>query len=464
MNLRPLGYLNEAKANHTMLMRFFDQVVRREETNPQNLVIHSWDSLVGETVVTRFIYSFDQVTDNEVEGRFHVGFNYPRCKESEIFKAISNGTIHDLATKPNGLKDLASTAVGNTTLMDPQQKQFFYGLYSRFFHNNHYYMVNDEVIYGNPEDILCAEYDEEYSESRYGDLTASDFIELDKDKKKFAKVLEKEMKTIKLLQNRFKIKRKAQVVIPQYGDNKEVLAGPKLEPTKPDHDGYFTFFFDRDLLTEIEESSFVANKDSLHYDFILPSLTRIPYYVGDKGDDGFLIDPKPLEEGSMDDVLGEDADSAIQSIHKPFHTINRALTQLLLKHSKHSMLFKDAVNHVRMVAYLLSQRGEVIYSFNDPEIVEAFVNSEIQKLQLIKDSGRDIAIDLNSWECWEYTNREEPTIVEDVDFGARLQDGYSDGFINKVYEYCYQSDHPLFRPYTLLTPVDSDGSEFLPKH
>lgn len=464
MKLRTLGYLTEAKSNKVMLQRFFDQVVRREETNPQNLVIHSWDSLVGSTVVTRFIYSFDQVTDGKVEGRYHVGFNYPRCKESEVFKAISDGTIHEFATKPNGLKDLASTVIGNTALMDAEQKQHFFGLYSRFFHNNHYYMVNDEIIYGNPEDTLCTKHNKEYSEERYGNLTADDFIQLDEDKKSFAKILEKEMKTVKLFQNLFKIKRGKPEAVDLISGDREVTAEPKLEPITPNHDGYFTFFFDRDLLNELETSSSVSNFDYLHYDFILPSLTRIPYYVGDQGEDGFLIDPKPLEEGVMDDVLGEGADSAIQSIHKPFHTINRALTKLVVKNIAHPMLFKDAVNHVRMVAYLLSQRGEVIYSFNDPEIVETFVNDEIEKLQAIKDTGRDIGLDLNSWECWDYTNPEEPTIVEEVNFGARLQDGYSDGFINKVYEYCYQSGHPLFRPYTQLELVDSDGSEFLPKH
>ncbi len=159
----PQFHLKNSKLAEVFNTIFNDLIVGRQDVETLETELYSYDIYVKNTILTVFIFRAEIVSllgEKDVEV---LGFCYPRELEQKIIDVSVNKNYQTVFKVPNGIKDLETVEVRNLRLQSPG----FSELYSRFFINPHYYILNAYPVHCDPKLISDISTECGFEDSNY---------------------------------------------------------------------------------------------------------------------------------------------------------------------------------------------------------------------------------------------------------------------------------------------------------
>lgn len=435
---------------------FDDLIVAKENVGNVNTEIYSYDKYVRDTIVTVFILRAE-ITDllkaeepgyvPEVET---LGFCYPRELEQKIIDASISKKYETVFNVPNGLKDLATVEIRNLRLLSPQ----FAEMYERYFTNEHFYILNRYSVQYDPK-IVFAEPAEPTPEQIEADKQYDYFClkilpKYEKAKKSLITEIGKILERVPATYGRFKVKRKVPLDITvTSGAALPEFNASDFEERKVDHDLFYTLT--GELITSLDVHP-LANT----FMFIESAFIHVPHHM--KKEESRVLTPIPfsdLDESGL--TLDEDLHEVIGRIQNIVDTVNYMVYQFVMKWGDNAELIEKTMDTLNLFIHIASRKQDLLYKFNDRDIVEKHLNDVFTRIEDIKkERGVEVAewgIDPNSCKLWDYTDPAVPVEIPELDLDGELAENYSESYTDMFLQTMAYSGHPLVRTYQVIKPV-----------
>lgn len=454
---------------------FDDLIVGREDVGQIETELYSYDTRVKDTVVTVFILRAEVTSILATDGLVIppevevLGFCYPRELEQKVIDVSVNKDYETVFKVPNGIKDLETVEIKNLRFQSPQ----FAELFSRYFNNEYYYILNRYTVHNDPR-VVFAEptplTPEQEAEAKvYDNFCLHDLPKYEKSKTTLIKELGTVLERIPKMYGRFRLKRKEvnpDNLVAVSGRTGDDFHASDYEERKVDHDLYFTFIGDK-----VDDPLSVV-------DFIDPAFIRIPYYMDET--ESRVLEPLPFKNMDMPGQDGEDGCVAFAVGHKPdpsktvdldlYPTLwkiedtvahaNNLVHAFIKKWNYHPELLdktKDLLNTFLLIA---SNKQDLLYTFNDTSVLELHLNRILQRVDEMKEEQNkpdaEWGLDPDSWKLWDYADTSEPVAVPEWHLAEELADHYSESYVNFFTNYVRSVPHSSIRHYTVIKAVPED--------
>ncbi|CAK6617014.1 hypothetical protein AM427_004930 [Escherichia coli] len=204
----PQFHLKNSKLAEVFNTIFNDLIVGRQDVETLETELYSYDIYVKNTILTVFIFRAEIVSllgEKDVEV---LGFCYPRELEQKIIDVSVNKNYQTVFKVPNGIKDLETVEVRNLRLQSPG----FSELYSRFFINPHYYILNAYPVHCDPKLTFVEPApltpEQEVEAAAYDRFCLHDLPKFEKAKTSLIKEMGVAFSRIPEMYGRFRLKRK----------------------------------------------------------------------------------------------------------------------------------------------------------------------------------------------------------------------------------------------------------------
>lgn len=476
----PQFHLKNSKLAEVFNTIFNDLIVGRQDVETLETELYSYDIYVKNTILTVFIFRAEIVSllgEKDVEV---LGFCYPRALEQKIIDVSVNKNYQTVFKVPNGIKDLETVEVRNLRLQSPG----FSELYSRFFINPHYYILNAYPVHCDPKLTFVEPApltpEQEVEAAAYDRFCLHDLPKFEKAKTSLIKEMGVAFSRIPEMYGRFRLKRKDPPTdLFATCGAKPSLKAEDYEERKVDHDLYFTFLGEK--IEEVTPNPFTG-----YYDVLKPAFIAIPHYMEETGTrvvtpvpfDKVGVSPKSMQtyvekESDEEDLLlieEEDKDSLLfvdidlfevmDRIQTAFDHVNQMITTFIKKWGYHPELVSKTFETINMFSYVASQKQDLLYSFNSTEILEAHLNKVLGRIDEMKaEQGvpdAEWGLDCDSWVLWDYTNPDNPVKVPEWHLGEELVDHYSERYVEYFSGYSKSTPHKSLRPYVTTTVVPEE--------
>lgn len=326
-----------------------------------------------------------------------VTYNFP-ANQSELLRAhIVSNDWQWLGTR-NGIKELQDYSVGSRAEHRWGGSPFVYNPHLNRL-NRQLYQLPRAVFFGDNNDI------------DFGELESGDFHRADKAFTKVANVLKDVTKQIN-------------------ANLKLIAADPRL---KKDHDLIFTYLVDKDT------------------QLVRPTLDKVYPKLPAGGE--MVLEQRPVVIDEWKDYPGLTM-TAITTMVGSVSRLNQAINEFLLHGEQHPILKQYVTDIMKAASIQITNAWQPVYTFKAEDgqaVIDEVANQLLTELAALPGVP---GMDLNSWETYDYTDRENPVKIETVDYYKSIACAYTESFMKALYEYLLGLQNPLFRPYSRIQKVD----------
>ena len=195
------------------------------------------------------------------------------------------------------------------------------------------------------------------------------------------------------------------------------------------------------------------NQFALRYDKVYPKLPAEGYQLG---------------QGSKLEIDIHPEDKLTQTVFNRIKILERTINKDILRYrtvgqfgEAATQLFNKEVRSILFAATHFSKRLYPVDTEACKPELERVANEILTTLNKVRSTGRDVALDVNSWIVWEYQPDTAPVKCEEpeLDFKEIYLEGYIESFTSILMGYLMDLQvHQCIRPYHHLVKADaSDG-------